>query len=85
MSDEILSEISKKIDHLVLLSAANSIKGLKPNDSILLLGEIGLDRNLIARIVGTTPATVSVRLSEAKAKRAGPRKQGRGSKKRRAK
>lgn len=71
MSDDILSEISAKLDHLVSLSAMNAVKGLKPNEAIVILGEIGIDRNLIARIVGTTPATVSVRLSEAKARKAG--------------
>jgi CRP-like cAMP-binding protein len=70
MSDELLQEISAKIDHLVLLSATNTVKGLKPNEAILILGEVGLDRNLIARIVGTTAATVSVRLSEARARKA---------------
>lgn len=70
MSDEILKDISKKIDSVVLLVATNTIKGLKPGAAILMLGEIGLDRSLIARIVGTTPHTVSVRLSEARAHRA---------------
>jgi len=70
MSDEIFREISLKIDRLILLIATNSIKGLRPNDAIQVLGEIGLDRNLRSRLVGTTPATVSVRLSEAKARKA---------------
>ena len=71
MSDEILSQISTKLDHLVSLSAIKAVKGLKPNEAIVILGDIGIDRNLIARIVGTTPATVSVRLSEAKARKTG--------------
>lgn len=71
MSDEILQEISEKLDHLVLLSATNIARGLKPNEAIIVLGDIGLDRNVIARIVGTTAATVSVRLSEAKARKKG--------------
>jgi hypothetical protein len=71
MSDEILQKISAQLDHLVLLSATNAIKGLKPNEAIVVLGEIGLDRNAIARIVGTTAATVSVRLSEARARKKG--------------
>lgn len=69
MSDEILKDICKKIDCLILLSAKNTVKGLNTNEAILLLGDIGLDRNLIARVAGTTPGTVSVRLSEAKARR----------------
>ncbi len=71
MSEKILEEISEKLDHLVLLTATNTAKGLKPNEAIVTLGEIGLDRNVIARIVGTTAATVSVRLSEARARKKG--------------
>ena len=70
MTDDILNEISTRMDQLVLLAAANAVRGLKPNEAIVTLGEIGLDRNLIARVVGTTPATVSVRLSEARARKA---------------
>jgi len=36
-------------------------------EQILLLSNLGFDRNSIAAMVGTTPNTVSVRLSEAKA------------------
>jgi len=70
VSDKILKEISQKLDQLVALVAASAVKGLKPTEAILLLGAARLDRNLIAQIVGTTPNTVSVRLSEAKAKKA---------------
>jgi transcriptional regulator len=71
MSDELLQEICEKLDHLVLLTSASTVKGLKPNEAIVILGEVGLDRNVIARIVGTTAATVSVRLSEARARKKG--------------
>ncbi len=76
MSDKTLSQISAKLDTLVLLAATNTVKGVKPNEAIVLLGDLGLDRNVIARIVGTTPATVSVRLSEAKARKAASTKKG---------
>jgi DNA-directed RNA polymerase specialized sigma24 family protein len=69
MVEETLEEIGRKLDRVVLLLAMNSIKDLKPNDAIVLLGEVGLERNQIARLVGTTAGTVSVRLSESKAKR----------------
>jgi len=69
MSDKSLQEISNKLDQLILLSAVNAVKGMKQTPAIILLGGIGLDRNLIAQAVGTTPGTVSVRLSEAKSKK----------------
>ncbi|MGB8590797.1 MAG: hypothetical protein WCC98_16760 [Candidatus Acidiferrales bacterium] len=67
MSDELLNKISQKLDQLVALAAASAAKGMKQPDAIVLLGAVGLDRTVIAQILGTTPGTVSVRLSEAKA------------------
>ena len=67
MSDELLAQIKEKLEQLVRLSAVNAVKGLKQNQAIVVLGEAGLDRNLIADILGTTPGTVSVRLSQVKA------------------
>ena len=69
MSEALLSKISEQLNQLLALFAANSVKDLKPTEAILVLGAAGLDRNLIARVTNSTPATVSVRLSEAKAKR----------------
>jgi hypothetical protein len=79
MSEELLKKISKQLDQLLALNAINLVKGMKPTESILALGSAGLDRNLIAQVTASTPATVSVRLSEAKAKKKpvtkkGPRK-----------
>lgn len=67
MSDEILTQINEKLDQLVKLTAANAVKGMKQAEAIVVLGAAGLDRNLIAAILGTTPGTVSVRLSQVKA------------------
>lgn len=47
------------------------IKGKTDTDKILFLSSLGFDRNAIAAIIGTTPATVSVRQSEAKAAQQG--------------
>ncbi len=69
MSDEALKKISEQLDQLVALAALNAVKGMKPTEAILTLRSAGLDRNLIAEITGSAPATVSVRLSEAKAKK----------------
>ena len=67
MSDELLTQINEKLEQLVRLSAVNAVKGLKQNQAIVVLAEAGLDRNLIAEILGTTRGTVSVRLSQVKA------------------
>lgn len=75
MSEQLLHEISKKLDSLMVLVAMFVIKGMKPNEAILTLNAAGLDRNVIAELVGTTPNTVSVRLSEAKARKT-PSKKG---------
>jgi hypothetical protein len=69
VSEETLKKISKQLEHLVALTAIDAVKGMKPTEAILILGAVGIDRSLIAQIVGTTPGTVSVRLSEAKAKK----------------
>lgn len=68
MSDESLSKISDQLDQLIALVALNIARGMKPTEAILALGSAGVDRNLIAQITGSTPLTVSVRLSGAKAK-----------------
>ena len=70
MSDKVLNEISKKLDQLVALVGSSAVKGMKQSEAILVLGAAGLDRNLIAELLGTTPGTVSVRLSQAKSKTA---------------
>ncbi len=69
MEEEILAAIDKKLDAIVRLLASRSIEG-KPNktEAIKTLGALGLDPNLIAEIVDTTPGTVYARLSEAKKK-----------------
>lgn len=66
MSDQVLTEISKKLDHLVVLFATSMVKGMKANAAILALDAAGLDRNLIAQVVGTSPSSVRARLSEAR-------------------
>jgi len=68
-SDDIFREMVAKLDQLVMLASTSAVRGLKPNEAISILGQIGLDRNVIAQIVGTTPDTVSVRLSEAKSRK----------------
>jgi DNA-directed RNA polymerase specialized sigma24 family protein len=68
MSEVELKRIELKLDQITRLIAINAVKDMKLNNAILALGAAGLERSLIAEILGTTPNTVSTRLSEAKAK-----------------
>jgi hypothetical protein len=47
-----LTGLGEKLDQLISLVAANLVKGMKPNDAIIFLGRTGLDRTLIADLVG---------------------------------
>lgn len=68
MAEDILKRIDTKLDTIVRLLASRSIEGKGKTEAILTLGALGIDTNLIAEIVGTTPGTVSVRLSEVRKK-----------------
>ena len=68
MPEQILTRIDEKLDLIVRLLGAKAIEGKSQTESIDRLGSLGLDRNVISQIVGTTPGTVSVRLSQAKRK-----------------
>jgi len=70
---EFKKEVIEKLDTLVKLVAVNTnaqalLGGKSQKDQIKILSDLGLSRNIIALIVGTTPETVSVRLSEMKSK-----------------
>ena len=67
MQDKEVDEIIRKLDAIIKLLSIPVISGKSQKDSIITLGQIGLDRNSIAEIVGTDAQQVSVRLSEAKA------------------
>lgn len=69
-----LDELSAKVDALIHVVAITSrkeatLKGKTKTDQIKKLSDLGLSRNVIASIVGTTPETVSVTLSQLKAKK----------------
>ncbi len=66
MTEEILGRIDKKLDLIIRLLASKTIEGKPKTASILILGALGLDRNLSCKIMDTTPHTVSVILSRAK-------------------
>lgn len=70
---EFKKAVIDKLDTLVKLvaistKAQNLLGGNDQKDQIKILSELGLSRNIVALIVGTTPETVSVRLSEMKSK-----------------
>jgi hypothetical protein len=68
MEDQVLINIDKKLDAVVRLLASRSIEGKTKTGAIMTLAALGLDANLISKIVDTTPSTVYARLSEAKKK-----------------
>lgn len=74
-----LDALNKKLDTLIKVVAVSSrteiiLKGKKQKEQIKILSGLGLSRNLIALMVGTTPLTVSVTLSKMKKKKPKPKK-----------
>jgi hypothetical protein len=63
-----LERIESKLDQIIRLLALRVAGEVKQGEAILLLGAAGLDRNLIAGLLKTTPNTVSVTLSTSKNK-----------------
>jgi len=68
-----LDALNRKLDTLIKVVAISSrmetiMKGKKQKEQIQILSRLGLSRNVIALMLGTTPLTVSVRLSEMKKK-----------------
>ena len=66
MTKEILERIDTKLDIMIRLLAIKAVEGRSKTDAILELGALGLESDLIAKIVVTTPAAVRARLSEAR-------------------
>ena len=69
-----LDELSAKVEALIQVVAITSrkqtiFKGKTKTDQIRELSDLGLSRNVVAWIVGTTPGSVSARLSQLKAKK----------------
>jgi hypothetical protein len=64
--EEVLKRIEAKLDQMLRLAALRITTGLKQAPAIQLLASAGIDRNLIAEILNTTPNTVSVTLSTMK-------------------
>jgi CRP-like cAMP-binding protein len=71
--EEFKKEVIEKLDVLVKLVAVSThaetlLAGKRQKDQIKILADLGLSRNIIALVVGTTPEIVSVRLSQMKSK-----------------
>ncbi len=66
LSEQALQQIANCLGYLVVHT--DELKGKSNNDLIPILGSLGFDRNATASILQTTPETVSVRLSQLKAK-----------------
>ena len=67
-SEEILRSINTKLDQMLRLAALQMASNMKQVQAIQTLSAAGLERKLIADLLGTTPNTVSVTLAKAKAK-----------------
>ena len=69
MDEKQFKEITDKMDLIVRLLALNIVKDLKvQRDKIITLSSFGFGPSEIAKLLGTTPNTVSVALSEMKKK-----------------
>lgn len=69
MDEKQFQEITSKMDLIVRLLALNIVKDLKvQKDKIITLSSFGFGPSEIAKLLGTTPNTVSVALSEVKKK-----------------
>ena len=64
--EQALKQIANCLGYLVVHS--DQLKDMSNNDLIPILASLGFDRNAIASILQTTPETVSVRLSQLKAR-----------------
>lgn len=65
-------EIVRRLDKLIALSAIAALQGKSQGEQIELLSRAGLLPKDIAQLIGTTPNTVSVTLSQLK-RRAAPK------------
>lgn len=66
MTDQNYKKIEEKLDIIIKLLSMPLIVGKTQTDFIIFLSQMGFDRNVIANIVGASPAVVSSRISEPK-------------------
>lgn len=68
-TDEILKEISSKLDRLIKINALNILQDRNMTEQVGILAEIGFKNPEIARIIGTNTDSVKVMKSQYKKKK----------------
>lgn len=58
MEDTSLKNVEEKLDIIIRLLCSNCIEGKSKTDSILALETVGVDRELICQLTGSTPASI---------------------------
>ena len=66
---ELLKRLDERLDVLTTVMAAQIGPDLPLTARVPLLSRLGLDRGQIAKVCGTTPEVVSVRLAESRRKK----------------
>ena len=74
MTDKVASELIRKLDMLIALTAIAVLDKKAQKEQIRLLGRAGLSPKDIAALVGTTRNTVSVTLSNLRKGHSRPKK-----------
>jgi hypothetical protein len=67
--DVLTAVMAAVLDKLTIITASKHIDDLPLGERVPILHRLGLDRNQIARVCGTTAEVVSVRLAESKRKK----------------
>ena len=68
LSEDVLERIETKLDQMLGIAALQATAGMKQKPAIELLAVAGFDRRQIAKILNTSPNTVSVTLSVSRSK-----------------
>jgi hypothetical protein len=68
MEEESIKKIEEKLNIIIKLLCSKCVEGKPKTDSILLLETIGIDRELICQLTGSTPASIRSTVSAAKKK-----------------
>jgi DNA-binding CsgD family transcriptional regulator len=69
VSELLLDKLRAEVNVMSRLLAISLTQGKTQREKILMLSVAGMNRNEIAELVGTTPGTVSVELSNFKSKK----------------
>jgi hypothetical protein len=68
MEGEFSKNIEAKLDIIIKLLCSKCVEGKSKTDSILVLETIGVDRELISQLTGSTPASIRSTIFTAKKK-----------------